>query len=200
MKNIICLAFLSFNLLANAQCDIILSCPEYAVFYAGYQNKVEVVCPDMKSSSISVSGGTLTQATWNDQNGSVHSGYYVNVASGSKQITISLTGKDKNGKVYGYGSYKYKVMQFPVPKIIGSTISKSSGMIANIAVADDCPSTGITSVVSGGTIGDIPFSGKIVPAAAIEKLRVGAQVGIEVFYIHNGVKCGPISSILNVVN
>ena len=199
MKNIICAAFLIFNLFANAQCDIILSCPEYAVFYIGYQNKVEVVCPDMKSSSISVSGGTVTKATWTNQNGSVHSGYYVNVASGVKLVTITHTGKDKNGKLYSYGTYRYKVMSYPVPQVIGTTISKSSGFIASVAVADDCPSTGMKSVVTGGIIGDIPFSGKIVPAAAIENLRIGDQVGIEVFFTHNGAKSGPISSILTVV-
>ena len=199
MKKLICLAFLGFNLLANAQCDIILSCPEYAVFYIGYQNKVEVVCPDMKSSSISVSGGTVTKATWTDQKGISHSGYYVNVTSGVKSASVTLTGKDKKGKVYSYGRYTYKVIPFPAPQITSSTISKSSGMIANLAVADDCPSTGVSSVVTGGIIGDIPFSGKIVPAAAIENLRVGDQVGIDVFFTHNGEKSGPISAILTVV-
>ena len=197
MKKIICLAFLSFNLLANAQGAI--SLPELSILYAGYQNKIEVGCSGMESCEISLIGGTATKSSWTDQNGMPHSGYLVTVAAGATEVYITLSGENFEGQRVNVGTYQYKVKPFPKPQISGTTISKLTGFIAYVNLGPATHITGNTFEVTNGTIGEIPFSGKIVPAASVAKLRVGEQVGIEVFFTHNGAKSGPISSILTVV-
>ena len=197
MKKIICLAFLSFNLLANAQGAI--SLPELSILYAGYQNKIEVGCSGMESCEISLIGGTATKSSWTDQNGMPHSGYLVSVASGVAEVSITLSGENFEGQRVNVGTYQYKVKPFPKPQISGTTISKLTGFIAYVSLGPATHIAGNTFEVTNGTIGEIPFSGKIVPASSIAKLRVGEQVGIDVFFTHNGEKSGPISAILTVV-
>ena len=88
MRKIICLAFLSLNMIASAQGAIGLT--EYCVLYSGgWDNKVVVGYTGMKSSSISVSGGTAVAANWNDGNGN-YSGYFVRVAEGAKMVSADF--------------------------------------------------------------------------------------------------------------
>ena len=203
MKKIISLAFLSFNLLAIAQCNLKLSCGEFAVLFTGYQNKVEVVCPDMKSNSINVSGGTATKSSWKDKNGIDHSGYYVTVDSGVKSVSITLTGKDKNGRSVNCGSYIYNVRPFPLPQITNTTISKSRGMTINLSLGEYNPCIGAEISVSGSGIiineYEVRNTGNTIDPSVISEIRSGKKVAIEVFYTRDGVQQGPITAILTVV-
>jgi hypothetical protein len=204
MKKLICLAFLSFNLFANAQCNLKLSCGEFAVLFTGYQNKVEVEgCKDMKSTSINVSGGTATKSSWKDKNGIDHSGYYVTVDSGVKSVSITLTAKDKNGRSVSCGSYIYKVRPFPMPQISNTTISKSRGMTINLSLGDYNPCIGAEISVSGSGIFINEYearnTGNTIDPSVISEIRTGKKVGIEVFYTRDGVQQSPITAILTVV-
>jgi gliding motility-associated protein GldM len=177
-----------------------IALPELSIMYTGWQNKVVPVAAGVVSSSISVSGGSATPATWSDANGN-YKGYYVNVAQGTKQVSITLSGKDKDGKSRSFGTFRYKVKPFPNAQVSGSTISKSTGFIANVSLGADSPFTGIAFNVIGGTIDDVPFSGKAIPGSAVSKVRVGKKVAIEIFYTRNGVRSAvPAQGILKVTN
>jgi hypothetical protein len=177
-----------------------IALPELSIMYTGWQNKVVPVAAGVVSSSISVAGGSATPANWSDANGN-YKGYYVTVPQGSKQVSITLTGKDKDGKSRGFGTFRYKVKPFPRAQVSGSSISKSTGFIANVSLGPDSPFTGVVFNVIGGTIDDVPFSGRVVPGSKVAKVRTGKRVGIEVFYTRNGVRAPvPAVGILKVTN
>ena len=185
MRKIICLAFLSLNMIASAQGAIGLT--EYCVLYSGgWDNKVVVGYTGMKSSSISVSGGTAVAANWNDANGN-YSGYFVRVSEGAKMVSITLTGKNAQGKLVNFGTYKYKVKPFPGCDLQATTISKSTGAVVIVGLGIDSPFTGVALVVTGGTINGIPFTGKVIEPKTVEDIKVGEEVDVEVFYTRNGV-------------
>jgi hypothetical protein len=191
MKKIFCLVFLSLNMIASAQGAI--SLPELSIMYVGWLNKVVVGATGMQSCSISVEGGSATPANWSDANGN-YKGYYVSVPQGVKSVSITLMGKDFEGKLHDFGTNRYKVKRFPNAQVSGSTISKSTGFIANVGLGASSPFTGIVFNVIGGTIDDVPFSGKVVPGSIIEKVRTGKKVAIEVFYTRNGVR-SPVPAV-----
>jgi hypothetical protein len=199
MKKIICFAFLSMNLLVSAQGTI--STPELSIMYTGWNNKIVAAATGMERCEISVEGGTADTASWSDANGNYYKGYYVHVAAGTKQVAITLTGIDKDSLRHLFGTYRYKVKPFPNAQVSGSAISKSTGFIANISLGADSPFTGIAFNVLGGTIDDVPFSGKVIPASYVDKITTGKRVAIEIFYTRNGVRSAvPATGILRVVD
>ena len=198
MKKIICFAFLSLNLLVSAQGTI--STPELSIMYIGWNNKIVAAATGMERCEISVEGGTADTASWSDANGD-YKGYYVHVSAGTKQVAITLTGIDKDSLRHAFGTYRYKVKPFPNAQVTGSTISKSTGFIANISLGADSPFTGIAFNVIGGTIDDVPFSGKVIPGSSVDKITTGKRVAIEIFYTRNGVRSAvPAQGILRVVD
>jgi hypothetical protein len=99
------------------------------------------------------------------------------------------------------GTFKYKVKSFPKAQLAGTTISKTSGFIANVSLGADSPFTGVTFKVVGGNVDDIPFNGTVVPASVISKVRIGKKVPIEVSYTRNGSgKVEIATGVLKVVN
>ena len=178
-----------------------LSLPEMSVLYSsGWNNKIVPVVAGSVNSSIAVEGGKATKTSWT-MDGAKYDGYYVVVRQGVKTVFITLTGKDKDGKSKNFGRFKYKVKPFPNAVVSGTTISKSTGFIANVSLGADSPFTGLTFNVTGGTIDDIPFNGKVVPGSLVSKIRVGKKVPIELFYTRNGVKSAiPAQGILKVSN
>ena len=178
-----------------------ISLPEMSVLYTGWDNKIVPVVAGSVSSNINVIGGTKKEASWTSSDGSKYKGYYVNVSTGVKKVTIQLTGKDKDGKTKNMGTFNYKVKPFPNAQVSGTTISKSTGFIANVGLGADSPFTGITFNVTGGTVDDVPFTGKVIPGSLISKIRVGKKVGVEIFYTKNGVQVKvPAQALLKVVN
>lgn len=198
MKKIICIAFLSLNLLVNAQGT--LSLPEMCILYSGWNNKIVAAATGMERCEISVEGGTATKTSWT-ADGMNFEGYFVVVSSGVKKVSIKLTGFDKDSLGHPLGTFTYKVKPFPNAQISASTISKSTGFIANVSLGADSPFTGQTFDVTGGFIDDIPFSGKVIPGSIVEKVDTGKVVTIEVFYTRNGVKSEiPAQGTLRVVD
>jgi len=177
-----------------------IALPELSVMYKDHDNKVVPVAAGVVSSSISVSGGSATPASWSDANGN-YKGYYVRVAPGSKQVAITLTGKDKDGKSRGFGTFKYKVKPFPTAQVAGTVISKQTGYMATVSFGSENFFTGINWGYIGGIIDDVPFNGRLVPGSAVAKLKAGKRVGIEIFYTRNGKKADlPAQGFLKVTN
>ena len=199
MKKIICIAFISLNQLVSAQGTV--STPELSIMYTGWNNKIVAAATGMERCEISVEGGTADTASWSDNYGNYFKGYYVHVASGAKLVSITLTGIDEDSRRHAFGTFSYKVKAFPNAQVSGSTISKSTGFIANVGLGADSPFTGVVFNVIGGFIDDVPFSGKVVPGSAVAKVKTGKKVAIEILYTRNGVKSSVnASGILRVVD
>ena len=81
-----------------------ISLPEMSVLYTGWDNKIVPVVSGSVSSDINVIGGTKRKTSWN-LDGSKYDGYFINVAAGTKKVTIQLTGKDKDGKSKNMGTF-----------------------------------------------------------------------------------------------
>ena len=181
-----------------------ISLPEMSVLYKGWNNKVVPVVAGMVSSDITVNGGTKTKASWTDSDGNKYNGFYVNITGPSKFVTITLTGKDKDGKSKGFGTFKYKVKPFPSAQLQGTTISKTTGFKAVVSLGPDSPFTGVGFTVMGGevSIGNetIPFSGDRVPSSVVAKIKAGKKIAIDVTYKRTGTATPSIASgVLKVV-
>ena len=181
-----------------------ISLPEMSVLYKGWNNKVVPVIAGMVSSDITVNGGTKTKASWTDTDGNKYNGFYVNITGPSKFVTITLTGKDKDGKSKGFGTFKYKVKPFPSAQLQGTTISKTTGFKAVVSLGPDSPFTGVGFTVMGGevSIGNetIPFSGDRVPSSVVAKIKAGKKIAIDVTYKRTGTATPSIASgVLKVV-
>jgi hypothetical protein len=164
-----------------------ISLPEMAVLYRGYDNKVVPVVAGAVSSSISVAGGSSRVASWSED-GMSYKGYIVTPGAGNS-VSITLTGKDKDGKSKSYGTFKYKVKSFPKPEILDPTIKKSSGARVTL-ILKDSPLKANFNVLGGEiTIGNetpISFSGGVIPASAVAKAKAGAKVAAVIRYNGTG--------------
>jgi len=181
-----------------------ISLPEMSVLYKGWNNKVVPVVAGMVSSDITVNGGTKTKASWTDADGNKYNGFYVTITGPSKFVTITLSGKDKDGKSKSFGTFKYKVKPFPNAQLQGTTISKTTGFKAVVSLGPDSPFTGVGFTVMGGevSIGNetIPFSGDRVPSSVVAKIKAGKKVAIDVTYKRTGAGSPSIASgVLKVV-
>jgi hypothetical protein len=181
-----------------------ISLPEMSVLYKGWNNKVVPVVAGMVSSDITVNGGTKTKASWTDADGNKYNGFYVNITGPSKFVTITLSGKDKDGKSKSFGTFKYKVKPFPSAQLQGTSISKTTGFKAVVSLGPDSPFTGVGFTVMGGevSIGNetIPFSGDRVPASVVAKIKAGKKIAIDVTYKRTGTTTPSIASgVLKVV-
>ena len=181
-----------------------ISLPEMSVLYKGWNNKVVPVVAGMVSSDITVNGGTKAKASWTDADGNKYNGFYVNITGPSKFVTITLSGKDKDGKSKSFGTFKYKVKPFPSAQLQGTSISKTTGFKAVVSLGPDSPFTGVGFTVMGGevSIGNetIPFSGDRVPASVVAKIKAGKKIAIDVTYKRTGTATPSIASgVLKVV-
>ncbi|MBP5994630.1 MAG: hypothetical protein KA736_02930 [Crocinitomicaceae bacterium] len=200
MKTII-LSFFSifFSTGIYAQFGVIAR-PDFALMYRGYPNKLVPMISSDETASISVSGGTCTRSTWT-VNDVQYNGYIVNPTG--TQVTITLTGKSKNGKVKNYGTFNYKVKPFPMPQLENYTISKSIGSKLTVGLGADCPLFASYEIIGGDlTIGDevIPFSGNNVPASALQKAAIDMNIAISLTYKRTGSESASIiQGVLKVV-
>ncbi|MEN9742256.1 MAG: hypothetical protein RLZZ65_61 [Bacteroidota bacterium] len=164
-----------------------ISLPEMAVLYRGYDNKVVPVVAGAVSSSISVAGGSSRAASWSED-GMTYKGYIVTPGA-ANSVSITLSGKDKDGKSKSYGTFKYKVKSFPKPEILDPTIKKSSGARVTL-ILKDSPLKASFNVLGGEiTIGNdapISFSGGVIPASAVAKAKAGTKVAAVIRYNGTG--------------
>jgi gliding motility-associated protein GldM len=179
-----------------------ISLPEMSVLYRDWDNKIVPTVVGSVSSSIAVEGGTATKKSWTNLEGSKFDGYFVRVSKGAKIVTIKLSGKDKDQKQKGYGTFKYKVKDFPTAQVTGTgTISKVSGAVANVGLGPESVFTGVTFKVTGGFVDDVKFNGVVIPGSLVKNIRLGKKVTVELIYTKNGVPSAKnATGILKVVN
>jgi hypothetical protein len=180
MKTII-LSFFSilFSTGLDAQYGVIAQ-PAYTIMYRYYDNKIVPMISSDETASVSVSGGSIRASTWTI-NDVQYKGYLVNPTG--TLVTITLTGKSKNGKVKNYGTFNYAVRPLPSPSLENNIISKSTGAKLTVGLGAYCP-LGFRYEVIGGSIfiGDeeIPFNGNIVPPSILEKAEIGKSIAIRI--------------------
>ena len=178
-----------------------ISLPEISVLYRDWDNKIVPTVVGSVSSSIAVDGGTATKKSWKDKEGSKFDGYFVRVNKGAKYVKIKLSGIDKGGIPKGFGTFSYKVKDFPTAQVTGTgTISKLSGAVANVGLGPESVFNGVTFKVTGGFVDDQKFSGVVIPGKLVQNIRLGKKVTIELIYTKNGVPSAKnATGILKVV-
>jgi hypothetical protein len=157
-----------------------ISLPELNVLYTDWDNKVVAVASGVLSTSITASGGAkVTPSTINGQKG-----FIVRVPATSREVNISLSGKDAKGKSVSFGSSKYKVKPFPKPRLTIDQISKSSNTRMRVSLGPDSPLGDIEFEVTGGAITIGPdrtnFNGPLVPSSLLAKAKVGRDVTVSI--------------------
>ena len=179
-----------------------ISLPEISVLYRDWDNKIVPTVVGSVSSSIAVEGGTASKKSWTNLEGAKYDGYFVRVTKGTKIVKIKLSGKDKDQKQKSFGTFTYKVKDFPTAQVTGTgTISKISGAVANVGLGPESVFTGVTFKVTGGFVDDQKFSGVVIPGNLVKNIRLGKKVTIELIYTKNGVPSAKnATGILKVVN
>ena len=147
---------------------------EMNVLYVNYPNKIIPTVSGVDDYNLS--SGTAT--TFEGRKA------FIIKPSSTGPMTITLTGK-KGNKSFSWKK-TYKCKRFPLPTIITTSISKTAGATI-IAKLVDAPIDAeftvqrITVLTDDGPT----FTGNNIPKSAVAKLRVGKQVGIEVFVKNN---------------
>jgi hypothetical protein len=179
----------------------VIAQPEYSIMYRGYDNFIVPMISSNEIASVNVSGGTCQQTT-RTVNGIQHIGYIVRPSTGVSFVTLTLSGKSKNGTVKNYGTFQYNVKMFPAPRLENNTISKTTGAKLAVGLGADCPLYASYEIIGGKlTIGDedIPFSGNIVPVSALEKAKTDANIAVSLNYKRTGSEDPSTSIIQGVV-
>lgn len=204
MKKIaICLSLFT-NILFAQDSTLVkgIALPELSVLYTTWDNKIVPFVEGEDSLILEIEGASATPRTWWDD-GVYNNGYYVNVPSGSRRVSIKLKGLNKKLDTINYGEYLYKVKPFPTPQVYGTVISKGSGTKVIVSLGADSPFTGVHFKVTGGevTVGDITtsFVGDRIYPAVVANASPGSFVFVDVFYTRNGIIGVPISAKLRVV-
>lgn len=157
-----------------------------SVLYLGYPNKIVPTVPCGESCIVNIDNGTITPSQFTID-GIQYTGYIVK-PNRAGSVTISVSGKDKNGKINKYGDYHYKVKALPKPTINEVNISKTSGVTLSVGLGDSPLNVDFT--LKGGEIfiGDesFKFEGNVISASLLDKVAVGKSVAVEVSYITNG--------------
>lgn len=183
----------------------VISQPEMAIMYLGYNNKIVPKLPNNEQIILELEGGSAQAASWSDASGNSVKGYYIKPSS-SQYVTIHLKGKNEKGITNDRGTFIYKVKAFPAPMLEQTSISKSSGMNAVISLGADSPFTGVSFSITGGTLNiegkePIMFTGHQIPSSLLNDVAIGSNVVVELNYIKTGQESVPkvISSVLKVV-
>ena len=151
-----------------------LEMPEFAILYAGYDNKIIATASGAVSFDISVSGAAKRKQ------GEM---YLVKPALGAvgSKVSISINGKDASGKSISYGKAKvYDVKRFPPGQISSKTISKMTGGSINVEMDKSAPIKATFTVEQVEVLGidNGICAGKIIPAAKLKSFRPGQTIGV----------------------
>ena len=147
---------------------------EMNVLYVNYPNKIIPTVSGVDDYNLSSGSATTFEGRK----------AFIIKPSSTGPMTLTLTGKKGNQSFSWKKTYKCK--RFPVPTIITTSISKSSGATI-VAKLVDAPIDADFSVQRVTVLTDEgpSFSGANIPKSAVAKLRVGKSVGIEVFVKNN---------------
>lgn len=190
MKNFLLTSILvACNTIVNAQTANI-SQPEMQIVYRGYDNKIIPNIPCGQQLDLIVEGGTLQKASWTDAQGQSQVGYNLRVNGMARNVVVKMNGLDEKGNVVSTSIQTFHVKAFPAAQLQNDRISKTSGMRASVGLGPDCPFTGVSFEVIGGSLltenEELTFSGSVIPASYIAKVKTGKKIVVNVNYIRQG--------------
>jgi hypothetical protein len=160
-----------------------IALPEVSVFYTDWPNKVTYSAAGVVSTSVTCSGCSKASKnkSWKDADGTSFKGDWLYVNRGTRNVTVSLQGKDNNGQTVNFGKYKYPVKRFPKPEVKTPTLSKARGGFIDAGLGEAFNFKGVKYKVTGGEILGKGFSGDRVRPASLTRSRPGQKIGIVVF-------------------
>ena len=160
-----------------------IALPEVSVFYTDWPNKVTYSASGVVSTSVSCRGCSKSSKnkSWRDADGISYKGDWLYVNRGTRNVTVTLQGKDNNGNKVKFGDYKYPVKKFPKPELKTSSVSKTRGGFVDVGLGDAFNFKGIKYKVTGGEILGKGFSGDRLKPANLTKARPGQKIGIVLF-------------------
>jgi hypothetical protein len=148
--------------------------PEVAVLYTDWNNKVVATATGVLSTDINVNGPARKTGKGKYKGQDC---FYVSCSSVGK-VKITPTGKDSKGKQVTFQPFEFSVKQFPKPKVLSETISKTRGGFINVGFGPEYNFDGVGYSVLGGEFGGQKFSGGTIPGALSGKFRSGETVGV----------------------
>jgi hypothetical protein len=164
-----------------------LELPECNILYKNYDNIVVPAAPGV--TDLSIAGGRKT--TYQGK-----TAFLIKpLAPGNKVLT--LTGKGSDGKSVNIGSWTYKVKDMPPAVVTTKSISKAGGRVS-VAMAGGV--LNVTYTIQGGKCEDTQFSGSMIPAIAVAKVRSGKEAKVILNVINNktGKQEPPVKGIIVV--
>ncbi len=186
MKNYLKLLFILMNChLGFAQTGNITQ-PEMQILYRGYDNKIIPNIPCGQTLDLIIEGASAQKTTWTDMHGQTQVGFNLRVNGTVRNVVVKMNGLDEKGNIASTSIQTFHVKAFPAAQLQNDRISKSSGMRASVGLGPDCPFTGVSFEVVGGTIAigdeEYCFSGAVIPAASLQKVKIGKKVVVNVNY------------------
>ncbi|MBM3916219.1 MAG: hypothetical protein FJ349_01240 [Sphingomonadales bacterium] len=186
MKKIILSSLLACcSQLAVAQVGNI-SQPEMQILYRGYDNKIIPNVPCGQQLELSVEGASYQKISWTDAQGQTQIGYNLRVKEAARTVVVKVNGLDEKGDTLSRSTQVFHVKAFPAAQLYNDRISKTSGMKASIGLGPDCPFTGVSFEVIGGSLSlgneEFNFSGPVIPASYLNKVKPGDKVVVTVSY------------------
>ena len=164
-----------------------LELPECNILYKNYDNIVVPAAPGV--TDLSISGGRKT--TYEGK-----TAFLVKPTAPGKQI-LTLTGKGSDGKSVNIGSWTYKVKDMPPAVVTTKSISKAGGRVS-VAMAGGV--LNVTYTIQGGKCEDTQFTGSMIPAIAVAKIRAGKEAKVILNVVNNktGKQEPPVKGIIIV--
>jgi gliding motility-associated protein GldM len=153
-----------------------LELPEFSLLYRGYGNIIIPSANGAVSTSLSAPGCQVTPTTFNGRKG-----FKVTPGAGTS-VTLTLSGKDREGKSIQYGKWPYKVTNMPNPSIQQTSISKSGG---KITVKIDGSPLNVSFKYVSVECDDYSGPGNLVPGSALSKFRAGKKVPVLITVVNS---------------
>lgn len=190
MKNHLKLLFILINCHLGFAQSANIAQPEMQIVYRGYDNKIIPNIPCGQQLDLIVEGATVQKASWTDGQGQTQVGYYLRVNGTARNVVVKMNGLDEKGNIASTSIQTFHVKAFPAAQLQNDQISKTTGMRASVSLGPDCPYTGVSFEVIGGSLitenEELTFSGPVIPASYLAKVKIGKKIVVNVSYIRHG--------------
>lgn len=186
MKLFILITLILSSFHATCQTQAVIGQPEMRILYVGYPNIIECAMMDVDSTYISCNSEevSIIPSTYGigiSQNACFEIRIYQLIQNVELEVHAI-----KNGQDYLVSKEAFKVRAFPSPSIQNTTISHTTGATIHVSLGPDCPFTNVTFEIIGGRLttenDSFVFNGNQIPPSAINRLKPGKKVDIEITY------------------
>jgi len=175
-----------------------ISIPAYSVLFTEWDNFIIPVATGVITTNVTAKGATIRKATQNGKQG-----YIVRVTGGGT-ATLFLTGTDASGKPKNFGSWSYKVKQFPRPVCALEKVSKSSNTRIRVSLGPSSILGDIEFKVTGYSysIGGelIRVNGDVIGPGQLSKFKPGSKIPLTISASRAGLSPVPIQHNFTVTN